>query len=237
MSWSGESDDWRPRRIGVSRGEGRGEELPVGRAELRRYARPRSAREPKHRGIDARRRREGRSVETADERDVVPGSPVARAKRRGPDGGVLRRELPLNDHIRLSQRESEDRGADRRGSPRMRRTASWPRPRTVPAASSTTQRRRRPPSEMRNRSKRRRSRAASAGIAFDHEDRRAGADERLGERACASTDLHDQVAASNLGLRDDVGCEPATAEEVLADRSPLRGSLPDGHGTSPSSSS
>ena len=52
--------------------------------------------------------------------------------------------------------------------------------------------------------------------------------------AGTSTDLHDQVAASNLGLRDDVGCEPATAEEVLADRAPLRGSLPDGHGTSPS---
>ena len=49
-----------------------------------------------------------------------------------------------------------------------------------------------------------------------------------GERAGASTDLHDQVAAGNLGLRDDVGCaagycggsagRPLPAERAAAGR-------------------
>jgi len=67
-------------------------------------------------------------------------------------------------------------------------------------------------------------------IALDHDDHRSCSDERLGEDACSSPDLDDEVAARDLCVGDKVACELLTSEEVLAGRFPC-GSPPDGHGT------
>jgi hypothetical protein len=57
-------------------------------------------------------------------------------------------------------------------------------------------------------------------IAFDDDDDGAHPDERLREDARAAADLDDQIVRGDLGIGDEVGCEPATAEEVLAGCSP-----------------
>jgi hypothetical protein len=63
-----------------------------------------------------------------------------------------------------------------------------------------------------------------------------GSDELVRQDACAATDFDNEVARSDLGSADEVGGKPLTSEEVLAGRVPC-GLPPDGHGTSPSSSS
>lgn len=69
-------------------------------------------------------------------------------------------------------------------------------------------------------------------IALQHDDAGSCPSKRLCEDACTPADLDDAVAARELSIGDEVCCELATAEEVLAARVP-RGSPPDGHGTSP----
>jgi hypothetical protein len=72
-------------------------------------------------------------------------------------------------------------------------------------------------------------------IELDDHDLCSCSGECLREDATTPADLDHQVAARDLDLEDEVGCEPLTSDEVLTGRTP-RGLSPDGHGTSPSSS-
>jgi hypothetical protein len=121
--------------------EGAGEEAPVHLVQLERYLWLRPTLEVEDSGVDARWRRERLPVEMPADRDLVPGPPIGRAKRRRPDSRVLRGELPLHDHVRSLQRQawitkqpSEDR--PRAGNGRLATTTKGSLGQSYSAASA-----------------------------------------------------------------------------------------------------
>lgn len=90
----------------------------VGVCLLGRDERLRPPHRAQHCGVDARRRRKAGSRHAPHEAQLVVRSPDAAEQGRGPDGGPLRREPPLDDRVELPQRHArvpeqaaQDRGA------------------------------------------------------------------------------------------------------------------------------
>ena len=75
--------------------------------------------------------------------------------------------------------------------------------------------------------------AGQRGIELERDHPRAGVGERGREHAPARADIDDEVAGRDSCFQDELRCEPATAEEVLAGSAPC-GTLPNGHGRPPS---
>ena len=78
----------------------------ISRRLLRRDERLRPPDRAQHGGVDARRRREARPWNAADEAQLVPRPPDAAEQGRRPDCGPLRGEPPLHDRVELCQRHA-----------------------------------------------------------------------------------------------------------------------------------
>ena len=76
---------------------------------------------------------------------------------------------------------------------------------------------------------------AQARVGLECDDTCACIGERTGEGAGPGADVDDEIVTRHRGLRDERGCEAATAKEVLAGGARRR-SAPNGHGRPPSSS-
>jgi hypothetical protein len=75
-------------------------------------------------------------------------------------------------------------------------------------------------------------------VELDSPDPVGAACELTRERASACSEIQDEIAGADSGIRDDRGCERPTAEEVPAVRArePTSASRDAGHGRPPSSS-
>ena len=210
------------------RREGLLQKEPVRLVETKWHARAGTALEPQDGRVDARRRREGRAVESAYDRDVVPGSPVGGPLCRRPDGGLLRRELPLHDHIRASQRqagitEKTRQNRARSGERQVRDDGRTPRS----ATGSPARPRGRPPPPGGRRSAS--AEPWPARVALDDADACARQGELGRDQAGTTADLDHEVARPDSRVGYKVGRKPLTAKEVLTGR-PVCGAPRNGHG-------
>ncbi len=74
------------------------------------------------------------------------------------------------------------------------------------------------------------------GVQLEPGYSRASFDQGTGQYAGPCANVDNERAGGDSGDANELRCESATAEEVLAGSAPC-GSLPNGHGRSPSSSS
>jgi hypothetical protein len=184
---------------------------------LDRDARTGAALEAEDGAVDAGRRSERRAGEAPADREVVPGTPVGRAKRRGPDGRVLGGELPLHDQVRAPKRRAgiaEQVREDRSGAGERQVREHRERSRRPLAAGGVAPDDLDAPVLPEARPQLRREQR----VALDRDDLRPGLGERLRQDSGAAADLQDEVAPLDAGLRDEICCESPTAEEVLARR-------------------
>jgi hypothetical protein len=214
--------------------KGAREEAPVPLGFLNRHERLWAPLKANDRSIDTRRRREGRSRETARDRHVEPGSPVGALQRGRPDGRLLAGKRPLDDHVDSSGRSSgipkqldKDRpGAGKREIGYDREGARRPFPlEHVDLDDCDARVRCQTSPELCSQFR--------SELERDH----LGARVRQGPRqsAGAGADVDDEIAGCDTRLTDDVSCESAATKKVPAGCGP-RGSPPNGHGKPPSSS-
>jgi catechol 2,3-dioxygenase-like lactoylglutathione lyase family enzyme len=166
-----------------------------------------------------------------DDGHVEPSSPIRPAERRRHDRAVLDRQLPLNDDVRsLHEAERIEQGTEnlaraREGQVRdNRERRARPSP---PACVGLDHGHFLAESVPELRSER--------AIELERNDLRPGSDEGAREGAGARADVHHELPWRDAGVANELRCELATAEEVLAGSARvLYASLPNGHGRPPS---
>lgn len=165
------------------------------------------------RSIDGRRRSEARPRHSPHEAQLVPGSPRAAERCRGPDRGALRGEPPLHDrvklrelHARVAEETPQDRRAD--GEREVRddgeRLVRQPHSDRVVFHHLDAGVGAEPRPELPER----------CGVELDRADPSARVRKRPCQDAAAGAEVEHERAGNDASVADELVCEGATTKSV-----------------------